>query len=271
MVKNSALLDRLISQRVPELCLQGPSHTVEVCGNDTILVDFLAYETGSGPPSPSTTAARAAQTAANQAVRALMGVLQSDPPSFVADQVAGVTTLAVRIHDRDQQRGTFTDFLAVIDELASACLGKAAEPGKTVVLHACFDPELSPDLDSVARVTGQTPRAVIDALLSAELHAEVVGFMPGFAYLGGLPDILSIPRRASPRPAVPAGSVAIAGGQAAVYPNPTPGGWNLLGRCPDLLFHPDRQPAVLIALGDRVRFREIDRAEFDTRWAQRFA
>jgi hypothetical protein len=124
--------------------------------------------------------------------------------------------------------------------------------------------------DAVAQASGQSPRAVVDALLAAELRAEVVGFMPGFAYLGGLPDLLVIPRRPSPRPSVPAGSVAIAGGQAAVYPSATPGGWNLIGQCPDVLFDPHQQPPVLIALGDRVRFEEISRSEFEARWVQRF-
>jgi KipI family sensor histidine kinase inhibitor len=229
-----------------------------------ILVAFSVQPEGS-----PTAVATSGHGAANQAVRALMARLQAQPPAFVADAVAGVTTIAVRLQERDQLQGDFAGFVSAIDDLARQSLGTVSPPGKTVVLHACFDAALAPDLDAVAQATGQTPRAVIDALLAAELRAEVVGFMPGFAYLGGLPDWLAIPRRPSPRPSVPEGSVAIAGGQAAVYPSATPGGWNLLGRCPDLLFDPQRQPPVLIALGDRVRFEEISRSAFEARWAQR--
>ncbi|MFZ9812429.1 MAG: 5-oxoprolinase subunit B family protein [Burkholderiaceae bacterium] len=248
-----------------ELSLHWPSHTVEVCGNDMILVAFSVQ-----PEGLSTPVATRDYGAANQAVRALMARLQAQPPAFVADAVAGVTTLAVRLHERDQAQGDFAGFVSVIDGLARQCLGVVSPPGKTVTLHACFDPALAPDLEAVGQATGLGPRAVVQALLDAELQAEVVGFMPGFAYLGGLPDRLAVPRRSSPRPAVPAGSVAIAGGQAAVYPSATPGGWNLLGRCPDVLFDPQKQPPVRIALGDRVRFQEISRSEFEERWARRF-
>lgn len=207
--------------------------------------------------------------AANQAVQALMARLTVQPPTFVADAVAGVTTLSVLIDPLTQPQGAFFDFLSTIDRLARECLGAISPPGKTVVLHACFDPALAPDLDAVAQTSGRSARTVVQAFLAAELRAEVVGFMPGFAYLGGLPDWLALPRRASPRPAVPAGSVAIAGGQAAVYPSATPGGWNLIGRCPDVLFDPQRSPPVRIALGDIVCFKEISRSEFEARWAQR--
>lgn len=246
------------------LSLHSATHTVEVCGNDMILVVFSLGKGG------SQVATARDRKAANQAVRALMARLEAQPPAFVADAVAGVTTLAVQLHSSDQMQGTFAGFLSAINDLARQSIGAVSTPGKTVILHACFDPALAPDLDAVAQASGQSPRAVVDALLAAELRAEVVGFMPGFAYLGGLPDLLAIPRRPSPRPSVPAGSVAIAGGQAAVYPSATPGGWNLVGQCPDVLFDPHQQPPVLIALGDRVRFEEISRSEFEARWAQRF-
>jgi inhibitor of KinA len=264
MTQASGSFSTRIQKSSAGLSLHSETHTVEICGNDMILVVFSLGKGGSQ-------AARARdRKAANQAVCALMSHLQSQPPMFVADAVAGVNTLGVMLRLQDQAQGTFVDFLSAIDYLARQCLGAVSPPGKTVSLHACFDPALAPDLEAVAQATGREPRDVVKALLEADLHAEVVGFMPGFAYLGGLPDWLAIPRRPSPRPSVPAGSVAIAGGQAAVYPSATPGGWNLLGQCPDLLFDPQKQPPVLIALGDRVRFEEISRSEFEARWAQRF-
>jgi inhibitor of KinA len=97
---------------------------------------------------------------------------------------------------------------------------------------------------------------------SQTYHAYFLGFAPGFAYLGDLPDSLATPRLATPRKKVPAGSVAIAGKQTAVYPFATPGGWNLLGRTPLRMFQVERQPMELLDLGDEVRFRPITREEF---------
>jgi inhibitor of KinA len=89
-----------------------------------------------------------------------------------------------------------------------------------------------------------------------------VGFVPGFAYLGGLPEALVTPRLATPRRKVPAGSVGIAGNQTGVYPVSTPGGWRLLGRTPISIFRPDRKELSLLSIGDRVRFTPISEEQF---------
>ena len=112
-----------------------------------------------------------------------------------------------------------------------------------------------PDLEEVATMVGYSPGAVVEALLGADLSVALVGFAPGFPYLVGLPpELASIPRRASPRTAVPAGSVAVGGGFASVYPSSTPGGWRLLGRTSVPLFDPDRPPYARLSPGDTVRF-----------------
>lgn len=90
----------------------------------------------------------------------------------------------------------------------------------------------------------------------------MIGFMPGFPYMGGWPPALATPRLATPRTAVPARSIAIAGEMCAVYPWTSPGGWNLLGSTPLQLFDPDSQPPALLAAGDRVRWQPIDRAQY---------
>jgi inhibitor of KinA len=91
----------------------------------------------------------------------------------------------------------------------------------------------------------------------------MLGFVPGFAYLGGLDSRIATPRRATPRAHVPAGSVAIAGEQTAVYPLDTPGGWQLIGRTPLQLFKPDSSPPSLLNAGDQVRFMPISAVEFE--------
>lgn len=111
-----------------------------------------------------------------------------------------------------------------------------------------------PDLDAAAALCKLTPRALVEAHAGARYTVFFLGFQPGFAYLGGLPEALRCPRRAEPRLQVPAGSVAIAAGQTAVYPLASPGGWQLIGRTDLRLFDPAREPACLLQPGDTVRF-----------------
>jgi KipI family sensor histidine kinase inhibitor len=111
-----------------------------------------------------------------------------------------------------------------------------------------------PDLADVAGLTGLSDTEVIELHASVEYRVLFLGFAPGFAYLGDLPPALSVPRLATPRPRVPAGSVAIAGRQTAVYPFETPGGWLLIGRTDVPVWSLDRQSPALLTPGTRVRF-----------------
>jgi len=111
-----------------------------------------------------------------------------------------------------------------------------------------------PDLEEVARQTGLRIPEIVARHSAREYQVYLLGFVPGFAYLGELDPALVVPRHGSPRKRIPAGSVAIAGAQTAVYPLDTPGGWHLIGHTPVTLFDPTRTPAALLAPGDRVRF-----------------
>ncbi|HSK00006.1 MAG TPA: carboxyltransferase domain-containing protein [Kofleriaceae bacterium] len=123
------------------------------------------------------------------------------------------------------------------------------DPPRELALPAIYD---GPDLDDVARATGLAPADVVSLHASAVYTVDTMGFAPGFAYLTGLPARLHLPRRATPRTRVPAGSLAIAAGYTAVYPFDSPGGWHLLGRVSGVrMFGPD---GALLRLGDRVRF-----------------
>jgi KipI family sensor histidine kinase inhibitor len=123
-----------------------------------------------------------------------------------------------------------------------------------VELPVVFDGE---DLADVARLTGRGVAGVVRALTTAELTVAFCGFAPGFGYLTGLPDDLRVPRRATPRTRVPAGSVALAGPFAGVYPQASPGGWQLVGRTDAVLFDVDRDPPALLSPGTVVRFRDV--------------
>jgi inhibitor of KinA len=138
----------------------------------------------------------------------------------------------------------------------------SAPKRKTVEIPVCYDQDFGPDLREVAALHGMTPERVIQLHCSQTYHAYFLGFAPGFAYLGDLPEELATPRRESPRRQVSAGSVGIAGKQTAVYPFATPGGWRLLGRTPAKMFRAGRKPGALISIGDAVKFHPISREEF---------
>lgn len=134
--------------------------------------------------------------------------------------------------------------------------------GRHWLLPACFYADFAPDLAEVAERHGMTPAAVVELLCQTAFRVYMIGFMPGFPYMGGLPACLHTPRLSTPRKLVPARSIAIAGEMCAVYPWPSPGGWNLLGRTPLDLFVAGDNPPALLASGDCVHWRAIDRAEY---------
>jgi KipI family sensor histidine kinase inhibitor len=138
------------------------------------------------------------------------------------------------------------------------------EAGRRWRLPVCFDAEFAPDLDALARTKGLTSQAIIELLTGTAFRVYMLGFLPGFPYLGGLPEACHVPRRATPRRAVPARSLAVAGGMCAVYPWESPGGWHLLGRTPVRLFDAgDSNSPALLRAGDDVRWHGIDRPTYE--------
>lgn len=127
-------------------------------------------------------------------------------------------------------------------------------PSRQVTLPVIYGGDMGPDLADVARYTGLSEKQVVEQHAAGEYVVYFVGFQPGFPYLGGLPAALATPRRAEPRLSVPAGSVGIGGNQTGVYPLPTPGGWQIIGRTPQALFDPTQEPPGLLMPGDTVRF-----------------
>jgi inhibitor of KinA len=152
--------------------------------------------------------------------------------------------------------------LALVLDSLKAALSAKDNPGSEVVLPVCYEPEFALDLAEVAKQAGLSPEEVTHRHVSGEYRVLMMGFAPGHAYMGGLDEKLAVPRRASPRAVVPAGSVAIANEQTVVYPYAISGGWNVIGRTPMVLFDARRQRPSLLWPGDRVRFRVISRAQF---------
>lgn len=162
--------------------------------------------------------------------------------------------------------GAFDTWVARVKATAEATSKKTATKPRTREIPVCYGGEYGPDLVELAQAAGRSEAEVIALHTRTIYTVHAVGFVPGFAYLGGLPRELHRPRRATPRPMVPAGSVGIGGGQTGVYPLATPGGWNLIGRTPLKLFDARREEAAWLRMGDRVAFRAIPAEEF-ARWA----
>jgi inhibitor of KinA len=140
--------------------------------------------------------------------------------------------------------------------------GIALPEPRQVEIPVCYGGEHGPDLMDVSALHQMTPKQVMELHSSATYLVYFLGFVPGFAYLGDLPEALVTPRLATPRRTVPAGSVGIAGNQTGIYPFATPGGWRLLGRTPTSMFRPDRSELSLLSIGDRVRFTPISPERF---------
>lgn len=134
---------------------------------------------------------------------------------------------------------------------------------ETITIPVCYASAFGPDIDEVANHTNLTPQEIITLHSSAIYKVYMIGFVPGFAYLGGMDEALVTPRRATPRNAVPTGSVGIAGMQTGVYPLETPGGWQIIGRTPLQMFNAGRPQPSLLKAGDLVIFKPIGKPEFD--------
>jgi inhibitor of KinA len=197
--------------------------------------------------------------AAHERVLKLLGSLRKKPPKWLRNVQPAYCSLLVTFDacevDHQQVEDTLREYEARSEKVH-------ASKRKSVEIPVCYDEEFGPDLRDVASFHRLTTERVIQLHCAQVYHAYFLGFAPGFAYLGDLPNEIATPRRESPRRQVPAGSVGIAGRQTAVYPFATPGGWRLLGRTPLQMFRAGRKPGPLIAIGDAVRFRAISRDEF---------
>jgi inhibitor of KinA len=134
--------------------------------------------------------------------------------------------------------------------------------GRNWRLPVCFEAEFAPDLEALARLKGMSIEAVVTLLTTSVFRVYTIGFLPGFPYMGGLPEALHVPRLETPRTAVPARSIAVAGAMCAAYPWVSPGGWWLLGRTPVPLFDAGRDNPALLTPGDSVCWQGVSCDEF---------
>ncbi len=139
----------------------------------------------------------------------------------------------------------------------------SAKNGDTLVIPVLYGGESGPDLPFVAEHAHLTEKEVIDIHTSVDYLIYMLGFTPGFTYLGGMDERIATPRLKTPRKRIPAGSVGIAGKQTGMYPIDSPGGWRLIGITPVKLYDPYRDVPILPKMGDRIRFKPISEKEFN--------
>ncbi|HEY2597423.1 MAG TPA: 5-oxoprolinase subunit PxpB [Candidatus Dormibacteraeota bacterium] len=165
----------------------------------------------------------------------------------VRQAIAGYASVTVHF---DPEHATHESLAAAIKRLA-ARRPPMAEPGRLHRIPVVYD---GPDIEEVGERLRLSRAKIIEIHTRPIYRVFLVGFVPGWAYLGPLAEELALPRRDVPRTQVPAGSVAIAGRQSGIYPLPTPGGWHLIGRTSVRLFLPDSDPPCLFRAGDRIKF-----------------
>jgi KipI family sensor histidine kinase inhibitor len=196
----------------------------------------------------------------NAWIHALARVLESARPDGLLELIPAYNSL-LAVYDP-----LIAEYRSMEAEVRKLIAGTvpATEAGAVIVdIPVCYEQPYAPDLEELAHRTGLSCGEVV-AMHGEPLYlVYMLGFTPGFPYLGGMSDRIATPRRSSPRTRIPAGSVGIAGSQTGIYPIASPGGWNIIGRTPVVLFDSRKNPPALLAPGQRLRFRAIDAAEFE--------
>ena len=195
----------------------------------------------------------------NSQVHEMAAVVETTRIPGVVEWVPAYRTLGIVYNPME------TSFRSLIESLEQIeGLGGQAQAGRSrrIEIPVSYGGEMGPDLDFVAQHNQLTTDEVIRLHTASEYLVYLLGFTPGFPYLGGMAPEIAAPRLAEPRSHVPAGSVAIGGSQTGIYPIESPGGWRIMGRTPLKLFDLSRNSPFLLKAGDSVRFRSITLEEF---------
>ncbi len=196
----------------------------------------------------------------NDQVLAFAHVLEESQPQGVIEVVPTYHSATVYFDPLVVNLESLTQELR---RLAHSSPVRTRRPLKMLTIPVLYGGDAGPDLPSIARTAGLSPEDVVALHRSVDYRVYMLGFSPGFPYLGTVPQRIAAPRLAEPRLRVPAGSVGIAGSQTGIYPQESPGGWRLIGRTPLQLYDPKRPIPFLLGAGDRVRFTSIGQQEFD--------
>lgn len=196
----------------------------------------------------------------NQKIRAMVMALDGNPPRGIVEVIPTYCAIIVVYDPCLTDPATLTPILSA---MAGALETMEIPAPETTVLPVCYHSSLGPDLEGLAKRHNLTVDEVIHIHTAPLYPIYMIGFTPGFPYLGGLAEQLYTPRLDSPRKKVPAGSVGIANNQTGIYPIESPGGWQLIGRCPIKLFDPQRKNPIFLKAGNLLKFKAIDLDEYE--------
>jgi len=196
----------------------------------------------------------------NTKVRTMAKSMKENRPKGVVEIIPTYRSLLVSYDPALTNPYILENFM---DELEVRLQGESVPPSKVVEIPVCYGKAYGPDIETVARTNDITTDDVIKIHSESEYLIYMVGFTPGFPFLGGLSDKLFTPRLETPRLKVPKGSVGIANNQTGVYPIESPGGWQLIGKTPLNLFDPNRSNPLLYQAGDKIKFKPISELKFE--------
>ena len=196
----------------------------------------------------------------NRKIAATVQLMREQHIEGVVDVIPSFCALLINY---DPRVIGYEEIKSRIKNLLKLEIKAGAERKKIFEIPVCYGGEFGPDIATIAEHAGLTEQEVIDIHSSRDYLIYMLGFLPGFCYLGGLDERIFTPRLASPRIKIDAGSVGIGGSQTGIYPLDSPGGWQLMGKTPVKTYDPDREVPILVEAGDYIRFVPIDREEFD--------
>jgi KipI family sensor histidine kinase inhibitor len=192
--------------------------------------------------------------------QALAQAVQRGELPGVVEWVPAFASVTVHADDADESAATARD--ARLLALAEGAAPRRSA-GRRWRLPACFEPAHAPDLAALAAARALSPQQAVELIVATPFRVYMLGFLPGFPYLGDLPAALEVPRLATPRREVPERSIAVAGRMCAVYPWASPGGWHLVGRTPVRLFDAAADEPALLRAGDEVVWQPVDAPTYD--------
>ena len=195
----------------------------------------------------------------NARIAATVQLMREQHIEGVVDMIPAFCTLLINY---DPRVISYDEMKMRMEKILSVEIAAGARKKKVFEIPVCYGGEFGPDLPTIAEHAGLSEQEVIDIHTSTDYLIYMLGFLPGFTYLGGLDERIHTPRLANPRIRIPAGSVGIGGSQTGIYPMDSPGGWQLMGLTPVKTYDPDREVPILVEAGDYIRFVPVTEEEY---------
>lgn len=196
----------------------------------------------------------------NNKIRGLTDMLEKKPIRGISECIPTYRSLLIN-YDPGVISGE--RLIKKLNKYIPSVTSGSGQKKRIFVIPVCYEDEFAPDMDNVCKHSGLSKEDVIKIHSGRDYLIYMLGFLPGFPYLGGLDERIHTPRLESPRTTIPAGSVGIGGKQTGIYPLASPGGWQLIGRTPVKPYDPDREEPIIYSAGDYIRFKPVSTEEYN--------